>query len=170
MGGAFYDMRFNLALRACVPRDLLMIPPFIVFLAIFVAAPLVELYVLIEVGSRIGAFPTIALSIFTAVLGGALVRLQGFSVLFRVQQAMAKGEVPALELMEGAMLLLVGVALLLPGFITDAVGFLLLIPPLRRWVILWILRSQGVLRPGARPPREGGHGGRYIEGEFRRDD
>ena len=147
-----------------------MIPPFVVFLLIFVAAPLVELYVLIEVGSRIGALPTIALSIFTAVLGGALVRLQGFSVLFRVQQAMARGEVPALELMEGAMLLLVGIALLLPGFITDVVGFLLLIPQLRRAVVVWILRSKGVLRPGAPPPRAGGYGGGYIEGEFRRDD
>ena len=149
-----------------------MIPPFVVFLLIFVAAPLVELYVLIEVGSRIGALPTIALSIFTAVLGGALVRLQGFSVLFRVQQAMARGEVPALELMEGAMLLLVGIALLLPGFITDVVGFLLLIPQLRRAVVVWILRSKGVLRPGAPPPRAGGrgHGGGYLEGEFRRDD
>lgn len=147
-----------------------MIPPFVVFLLIFVAAPLVELYLLIEVGSRIGALPTIALSIFTAVLGGALVRLQGFSVLFRVQQAMARGEVPALELMEGAMLLLVGIALLLPGFITDVVGFLLLIPQLRRAVVVWILRSKGVLRPGAPPPRGGGYGGGYIEGEFRRDD
>jgi len=147
-----------------------MIPPFFVFLFFFVAAPLVELYVLIEVGSQIGALSTIALSIFTAVLGGTLVRLQGFSVLFRVQEAMARGEVPALELMEGAMLLLVGLALLLPGFITDAVGFVLLIPPLRRGVILWILRSRGVLGPGASPPRSGGDGRHYIEGEFRRDD
>jgi UPF0716 protein FxsA len=146
-----------------------MISPFFIFLLIFVFAPLGELYLLIEVGSRIGALPTIALSIFTAVLGGALVRLQGFSVLFRVQEAIARGQVPALELMEGAMLLLVGLALLLPGFVTDAVGFLLLIPPLRRAVILWFLRTRGILRPGARPPSGGASGG-YIEGEFRRDD
>ncbi len=147
-----------------------MISPVFLFLVLFVAAPLVELYVLIEVGSRIGALATIALSVFTAVLGGALVRLQGFSVLFRVQESMARAQVPALELMEGAMLLLVGFALLLPGFITDAVGFLLLIPPLRRAVVLWILRSRGVIRPGdPRPPQDKSHGG-YIEGESRRDD
>jgi len=147
-----------------------MISPIFIFLMLFVAAPLVELYVLIEVGSRIGALATIALSLFTAVLGGALVRLQGFSVLFRVQEAMARGQVPALELMEGAMLLLVGFALLLPGFITDVVGFLLLVPPLRRAVILWILRSRGVIRPGdPRQPQDKSHGG-YIEGEYRRDD
>jgi len=147
-----------------------MISPVFLFLVLFVAAPLVELYVLIEVGSRIGALATIALSVFTAVLGGALVRLQGFSVLFRVQESMARAQVPALELMEGAMLLLVGFALLLPGFITDAVGFLLLIPPLRRAVVLWILRSRGVIRPGdPRPPQDKSRGG-YIEGEYRRDD
>ncbi len=146
-----------------------MIPPFFVFLLIFVFAPLAELYLLIEVGSRIGALPTIALSVFTALLGGLLVRLQGFTVLFRVQEALARGEMPALELMEGAMLLVVGLALLLPGFVTDTVGFLLLIPPLRRAVILWYLRRRGILRPGARPPGGGPSGG-YIEGEFHRDD
>jgi len=146
-----------------------MIHPLLLFLAIFVIAPLVELYVLIEVGARIGAFSTIALSVFTAVLGGWLVRLQGFAVLYRVQGAMARGEVPALELLEGAMLLLTGLALLLPGFITDAVGFALLIPPLRRALILWYLRRNGTLRPGPPPPRPPPSGG-FIEGEFRRDD
>lgn len=159
--------RIFLSKKPCAAH---MISPVFIFLVLFVVAPLVELYVLIEVGSHIGALATIALSLFTAVLGGALVRLQGFAVLFRVQESMARAQVPALELMEGAMLLLVGVALLLPGFITDAVGFLLLIPPLRRAVILWILRSRGVIRPGGpRPPQDESRGG-YIEGEYRRDD
>ncbi|MCB1728666.1 MAG: FxsA family protein [Gammaproteobacteria bacterium] len=145
--------------------------PALIFLLIFVGAPLLELYLLIEVGSVIGALPTIALSIFTAVLGGLLVRIQGFGVLFRVQAAMERREVPALELLEGAMLLLTGLALLLPGFITDAVGFLLLIPPLRRWIIVRWLKARGSLRPAA-----GGPGGpqsrpdRIIEGDYRRDD
>ena len=145
--------------------------PALIFLLIFVGAPLLELYLLIEVGSVIGALPTIALSVFTAVLGGLLVRIQGFGVLFRVQAAMERREVPALELLEGAMLLLTGLALLLPGFITDAVGFLLLIPPLRRWIIVRWLKARGSLRPAA-----GGPGGpqsrpdRIIEGDYRRDD
>ena len=145
--------------------------PALIFLLIFVGAPLLELYLLIEVGSVIGALPTIALSVFTAVLGGLLVRIQGFGVLFRVQAAMERREVPALELLEGAMLLLTGLALLLPGFITDAVGFLLLIPPLRRWIIMHWLKARGSLRPAA-----GGPGGpqsrpdRIIEGDYRRDD
>jgi len=147
-----------------------MFNPLLVFLVLFVGAPLVELYVLIEVGSEIGALPTIALSIFTALLGGFLVRLQGFAVLFRSQEMMARGEAPAIELMEGAMLLVVGLALLLPGFITDAVGFLLLITPIRRAVIIWVLKSRGVLRPGEPPPRKDGEPRGYIEGEFHRDD
>jgi len=147
-----------------------MFNPLLIFLIFFVAAPLVELYVLIEVGSEIGALPTIALSIFTAVLGGLLVRLQGFSVLFRSQEMMARGEAPAIELMEGAMLLLVGLALLLPGFITDAIGFLLLITPIRRAMIIWVLKSRGVMRPGKPPPRQGGEPRGYIEGEYHRDD
>lgn len=148
-----------------------MISPLLLFLLFFVGAPLVELYLLIEVGSEIGAIPTIALSVFTALLGGALVRMQGFAVLFRAQSQMAKEEVPALELMEGAMLLLVGLALLLPGFITDAIGFLLLIPPLRRWLIVRWLKSRGALQPapGAPTQRET-RSERIIEGEFRKDD
>lgn len=148
--------------------------PLFIFLLFFVGAPLFELYVLIEVGSEIGALPTILLSIFTAVLGGLLVRLQGFAVLFRAQQQMAQQQTPAIELMEGAMLLVVGLALMLPGFITDAIGFLLLITPVRRAVIVWVLRSRGVMKPGGPVHQPGEKTGQetsgYIEGEFRRED
>jgi len=149
--------------------------PLVLILLIFVAAPLVELYFLIEVGSRIGAISTIALTVFTAVLGGLLVRLQGVSVLLRVRDMTARGEMPAIEMLEGAVLMLAGVLLLLPGFITDALGFLLLVTPLRRALLLAWLRRQGVLRPGQRPGErsdtEGGAGRRrIIEGEYRRED
>ncbi|MGB5450936.1 MAG: FxsA family protein [Sedimenticolaceae bacterium] len=148
-----------------------MLNPAILFLLFFVGAPLVELYLLIEVGSQIGALPTIALSVFTAVLGGMLVRMQGFAVLFRAQSQMANKEIPALELMEGAMLLLVGLALLLPGFITDAIGFLLLIPPLRRWLIVRWLKARGTLQPAPGAQREAEtRSERIIEGEYRRED
>lgn len=144
----------------------------LLFLLIFVGAPLVELYLLIEVGSQIGALPTIALSLFTAALGGWLVRMQGFAVLFRAQSQLGQREVPAFELLEGALLLLVGLALLLPGFITDAVGFLLLVPPLRRALLARWLKSRGTLQtveirqkgdPEQRPDR-------IIEGDYRRED
>ena len=146
--------------------------PFLILLAVFVAAPLVELYVLIEVGSQIGAITTIALSVFTAVLGGLLVRLQGLAVLFRVREALDREQVPAIEMLEGVLLLFAGVLLLLPGFITDVLGFVLLISPLRRAFIVAWLRRRGSLRPAAPVDPEApadAHRG-YIEGEYRRED
>lgn len=147
-------------------------PPLLLFLAIFVGAPLAELYVLIEVGSEIGAIPTIALSVFTAVLGGLLVRWQGLSVLYRVREAAAREEMPAIELLEGAVLLATGVLLLLPGFITDGIGFALLITPVRRWLIINLLKRRGVLGPAGNVQHEShtSNSKGYIEGEYRRDD
>lgn len=144
--------------------------PLLIFLSIFVGAPLIELYLLIEVGSVIGALPTIALSLFTAALGGWLVRMQGFSVLFRAQTQMANREVPAIELLEGALLLLVGLALLLPGFVTDAVGFALLIPPLRRALIVRWLKARGTLQPGEVRVHTETRSERIIEGDYKRED
>ncbi|MCF7984360.1 MAG: FxsA family protein [Thiohalocapsa sp.] len=138
----------------------------LLFLLLFVAAPLIELYFLIQVGSVIGALPTIALSVLTAVIGGALVRLQGVAVLMRVREMLERDEMPALEMLDGAVLLVCGFALLLPGFVTDAVGFLLLIPPLRHWLIrryVHVVPVDAAARPRERGPR-------VIEGEFRRDD
>jgi Protein affecting phage T7 exclusion by the F plasmid len=140
------------------------------FLLLFVGAPLVELYFLIQVGSFIGALPTIALSVLTAVIGGALVRMQGLGVLLRVRQAMDRGEAPALELLDGAVLLVTGFLLLLPGFLTDILGFLLLIPPLRRALILRYVRVDTLgpsrddddLGAGDRP--------RIIDADWRRED
>lgn len=143
----------------------------IVLLVLFVAIPLIELYVLIEVGAEIGAISTIALTVFTAVLGGLLVRLQGLSVLFRVREVTEQGGIPAVEMVEGAVLLLAGLTLLLPGLITDALGFILLVTPIRRALILALLRRYAGLHPGAVPPRdEPPPGQRTIEGEWRRED
>ena len=90
---------------------------------------------LIEIGSWLGAGTTIFLVVFTAVLGAALVRAQGFSTLRRVQEQLAQEQIPALEIMEGMALFAAGALLLTPGFFTDAAGFILLTPPLRRFFI-----------------------------------
>jgi UPF0716 protein FxsA len=146
--------------------------PAFIFLLVLVGAPLVELYLLIEVGSEIGALPTILLSIFTGALGIWLVRMQGLSVLFRVQRTLAQGEAPALEMLEGAVLMMAGLMLLFPGFITDTLGFLLLVPPLRRSLILAVLRRGGVMQPPPGPPpgETPSRRVRIIEGESRRED
>ncbi|WP_456377792.1 FxsA family protein [Thiolapillus sp.] len=146
--------------------------PGIIFLLVLVGAPLLELYVLISVGSEIGALSTILISIFTAVLGAALVRMQGVSVLMRVQSTLARGEAPALEMLEGAMLMMSGVMLLFPGFITDIIGFLMLVPPLRRKFIVAMLRRSGALSPSSpeAPPDVEVRRVNIIQGEYRRDD
>lgn len=146
--------------------------PIILFLLVFVGIPLIELYFLIEVGSEIGAIPTIALTVFTAVLGGMMVRVQGFSTALRVRDALAREEVPALEILEGAVLLVTGIMLLLPGFITDIIGFILLVPPVRRALILYFLQHSGVMQrqsPQRRPENDNDNA-RVIEGEYRQLD
>ncbi len=136
----------------------------LILLLVLIGLPLFEIYLMIRVGSVIGAFPTILLSILTALAGAWLVRLQGFGLVWRIRDAMSRDAIPALELLDGALLLLAGFLLILPGFLTDIVGFLLLIPPLRRWLIA---RYVDVF------PIEGTvvrHETRVIEGRFRRDD
>jgi UPF0716 protein FxsA len=138
------------------------------FLLVFVGIPVVELYFLIQVGSEIGALPTIGLTILTAVIGGVLVRRQGFAALSRVRAATERGEVPALEIMDAALLLVAGLILLLPGFFTDAVGFALLTPALRRRAVrrfVHVVPHRGEQEAGDRSPP----GVRVIEGEYRRE-
>jgi UPF0716 protein FxsA len=144
--------------------------PLLIFLLLFVGIPLTELYFLIKIGSQIGAFPTIFLTVFTALLGGYMVRRQGFSTLMRVREMAARGEVPAIEVMEGAVLLVCGVLLLLPGFITDVVGFIFLVPPIRRWLLTAGLQGSGILRPAAHEQPGQPHKPDVIEGEFKRED
>ncbi|WP_295392316.1 FxsA family protein [uncultured Thiodictyon sp.] len=137
-----------------------------ILILFFIGLPIIEIYFLIEVGAIIGAVPAIALTLLCALLGTWLVRRQGFSVLMRVRESLARDEVPALELVDGALLLVAGLFLLLPGFLTDIVGFLLLIPPLRRLVIR---RTLGVI-PVRTFDADPGRGPRVIEGHFRRED
>ena len=118
-----------------------------ILLILFLTIPVIEIYLLIEVGSLIGALSTVVLVVFTAVLGAVLLRLQGFSTMQRVRGMLAQGEIPALEMMEGVVLLISGVMLLTPGFFTDAVGFLGLVPFLRRALIM-LLIGKGLLTMG----------------------
>lgn len=138
-------------------------------LVLFIGLPLIEIYFLIQVGGEIGALPTIGLSVLTAVIGTALVRHQGFGVLARVRALTDRGEVPALEMLDGALILVAGLFLLLPGFLTDAAGFLLLVPPIRRWMLRHSVRI--VPASGAASDRgTSERGPRVIEGRFRRED
>ena len=111
------------------------------FLVIFIGVPLIEIYLLIEIGGAIGAFPTVLAVVFTALLGVTLIRIQGFSTLQKAQRSMAQGVTPALEIFEGMMLLVAALCLLMPGFFTDSIGFLLLVPPFRSFLATLIIGS-----------------------------
>ena len=105
---------------------------FRILLILFLTVPLVEIAILIKIGKIIGAGYTIALVIGTAILGAALLRTQGISTLAKVQTNINRGQLPAIELIEGLILLISGVLLLTPGFFTDMLGFLALVPILRQ--------------------------------------
>lgn len=99
---------------------------------VFVAVSLLEIFVFIQVGSIFGPWVTISLVILTALIGSALVRSQGIQLIQELQQRLAQGEMPGLQLVEGIMLLMTGVLLVTPGFVTDFCGLLLLQPAIRK--------------------------------------
>jgi UPF0716 protein FxsA len=101
----------------------------------FLLVPIVEIYLLIQVGQVIGALWTVFLVVLTAVIGVWLLKIQGMSTLQRAQQKMQNGQMPAQEMLEGLGLVLAGAFLLTPGFFTDTIGFLLLLPPTRVWLV-----------------------------------
>jgi UPF0716 protein FxsA len=147
-------------------------PSFPVVVLLFLLVPLLEIWLLIKVGGIIGALPTVAMVVLTAVLGAALARHQGLVTLQRLQASLARGEAPALEMVEGVLLLIGAFLLLTPGFFTDALGFACLIPPLRRALAWWAIRHFSVVTPAgtARGGQGGGHAPRTIEGEYHRED
>jgi len=134
----------------------------LLLLAIFLAVPLIEVFLFIELGSVIGALWTVLLCIATAVTGAALVRWQGRAVMASAQQALRENRMPAVEVFDGVCIMVAGVMLLTPGFFTDAVGFALLIPPLRhllrRYLARHVKNVDMQMRAGA--------GGRVMDGEW----
>ena len=131
---------------------------------VIIGLPLCELYVLIRLGSAIGALFTIILLVFSAVLGLQLMKQQGLATARRAQQAIAMGESPSMEVLESFLVFLAGGALVFPGFLSDILGFALLVPRVRRWVLSWAVRPMSAESEVRISPKG------YIEGEFRRED
>ncbi|MEJ8475009.1 FxsA family protein [Roseibium algae] len=113
-------------------------------LAAIILLPLAEIAVFIQVGSAIGVLPTIVLTILTAVAGTIMLRQQGLSLIMRMQSEMNAGRVPGEDIMHGAMIVLASLLLLIPGFITDALGLLLFIPPIRVAIARFIVARANV--------------------------
>jgi UPF0716 protein FxsA len=148
-----------------------------ILLIAFITVPIVEIAVFIEVGGQIGLWPTIGIVILTAVIGTAMLRQQGLSVLFRIQENLEANRIPVQELFDGVCLVIAGALLLTPGFVTDSVGFLLFVPPFRRWMAHEIGRrviARADVRYSSHTYTTGGHprgpgpqgGGPVIDGEY----
>ena len=105
--------------------------PLLLLFVLFVCVPLLELYVIIQVGEAIGILPTIALLLLDSILGTMLMRSQGRAAWRRFNEALSAGRPPAREVLDGALVIFGGAFLLAPGFITDGFGLLLLLPPTR---------------------------------------
>jgi UPF0716 protein FxsA len=134
-------------------------------LLLIITLPLLEIYVLIKAGGLIGAIPTIALVVFSAVLGTLLLRWQGLITLQRGRASLARGEWPAADLLDGLIVLISGILLLIPGLLSDIAGLLCLIPALRRRMIwrFFTHRPPVDASQGSPPARPGPH---VIEGEY----
>jgi UPF0716 protein FxsA len=101
---------------------------------LFIIVPLMEILLLIEIGSRLGTLNTIVIIVLTGILGAYMMRQQGFTILANIRGDLSQGRMPTGELINGALVLVGGILLLTPGFFTDAVGFLLLIPTTRGFI------------------------------------
>lgn len=147
-----------------------------VVLFLFLLFPLLELAVLIQVGSAIGVLPTLLLVIGTAILGSVLLRVAGVATAWRARERLARGELPEQEMLEVLLIAVGGGLLLLPGFISDAFGLLCLLPFTRRLFIRDLRRraEAQALRQRAfaddLAARSGATRPHVIEGEFERRD
>jgi UPF0716 protein FxsA len=134
--------------------------PFLILL--FILVPIAEIYVIIQVGQAIGALPTVALLIVDSIVGAMLLRSQGRRAWLAFRDALAAGRLPHREILHGALVIVGGAFLLTPGFISDAVGLLLLLPPTRAAIAAGITRMLArrgplrwagmVVQPGSPPP------------------
>ncbi len=138
----------------------------------FLIVPFIEIYVLLQVGGLIGAFPTIFLVVFTAMLGAWLLRRQGFATWQRFQNSLQQGTIPAYEIIEGPILLVGGALLLTPGFFTDILGFACLIQPLRRKIAQYVIENYLMKgQMGSAFERRSSYRSEgVIEGEYRKEE
>lgn len=130
---------------------------FLLLFILFIAMPILEIYVILQVGQAIGVLPTIALLVVDSIVGAWLMRSQGRIVWRRFTEALEAGQPPAREVLDGALVIVGGALGLAPGFVTDALGLFLIAPPTRaivRRALVRRLARRGAMRVGmwARPP------------------
>ena len=138
------------------------------FLPSFIVLPILEMYILIEVGSFIGALNTIGLVLLTALLGLILLRQQGFRTLLNARNKLMQAELPAEEIVTGIFLAIGGALLLTPGFVTDFIGFMCLLPFTSRLLISQIATS--FFNVSGFSEQKEQKQGNWIEGEYKKDE
>ena len=138
------------------------------FLPSFIVLPILEMYILIEVGSFIGALNTIGLVLLTALLGLILLRQQGFRTLLNARNKLMQAELPAEEIVTGIFLAVGGALLLTPGFVTDFIGFMCLLPFTRRLLMSQIATS--FFNVSGFSEHKEQKQGDWIEGEYKKDE
>ncbi|ELR67103.1 FxsA protein [Photobacterium marinum] len=164
---------------------------FPVLLLLFIVVPIIEIALFVQLGGFLGLWPTIALVLVTAIVGASLVRSQGIATLMSVQSRLQQGELPAQQIVEGVMLAVAGVLLLTPGFMTDALGMMVLLPAPRAMLAKQLMSrvkvqnmgsgfsagfgsqgfgSQGPFEQQDDPFRQRSSEGDVFDGEFERKD
>lgn len=118
---------------------------FPLILVLFLVVPIVELYVIVQVADGIGVLETLGLLVVVSIVGAWLVKAQGIGLIRRVQAKLAAGELPGTELVDGALVLFAGALMLTPGFVTDTVGLLLLLPPTRAVIRMLLMKRFTVM-------------------------
>ena len=142
---------------------------FLKLLTIFILVPILELSLLLRIGSKIGIEATLAVIFLTGIIGAALTRTQGSKALVSFRNALAEGKLPHSEALNGLLILLAGAVLLTPGFLTDTAGFLLLFPPTRAFIhcrlSAYLKKRIQIISPSSGQDRSGkpSHGDEYID-------
>ncbi len=126
-------------------------------LILIIGIPIIEIYLFIKIGSQIGAFNTVLLIILTAIIGVAYVRYEGFNTLKAGISQLVKNELPVYEIISGATLAFAAFLLILPGFATDMVGILLVIPMTRKLILKRYIKKNTMKKRGDK---------NYIDGEY----
>lgn len=120
--------------------------PFSLVPFLLLVIPIIEIGAFIAIGGQIGIAPTLLMILVTAIIGSILLRVQGLSLVREIQQSVAEGQVPGRALGNGAMIVVAGILLLTPGFVTDSIGFLLFVPPVRS--AIWSFLSSRITVAG----------------------
>lgn len=142
---------------------------FPILLLLFIFVPIIEIGLFIQVGGFLGLWPTIALVLITAFVGASLVRSQGLQTLMSVQNRLQQGELPAQQIFEGVMLAVAGVLLLTPGFMTDALGMLVLLPAPRAMIAKYLMSKMVVKSMGSNGFHGNFQGDQFGQSPFEQD-